>query len=94
MDYVFLIIILFNSGKTRDISCKNKRMKKIQGSKKINHSCISQIKVIIDKSISSVTVFFCKTHYGHDIEIKYLSLPKDERANIAQKLVLGVNTTK
>lgn len=69
-------------------------MKKCQGSKKINASCTSQIKLIKNENNSSVKMTFYKTNYGHDVDIQHLSLPKDERANIAQKLNSSISMTR
>ncbi|XP_072395518.1 zinc finger transcription factor family protein 17-like [Diabrotica undecimpunctata] len=82
------------SGKSREVSHIRKRTKKCQGSKKINVACTSQIKLIKNETNSRVKAIFDKTHYGHSVDIQHLSIPKVERANIAQKLNSGVSVTR
>ncbi|VEN50043.1 unnamed protein product, partial [Callosobruchus maculatus] len=65
-------------------------MKKAVGTKKINSSCTSRIKLTM-KQDSSVLMNFVKMNYGHDFEIQHLRIPKEERVNIARKLTAGVN---
>jgi len=66
----------------------------VQGSKKINLSCTSQIKVIKSISDSSVVSTIFKNHYGHDIALQHLKIPGTERVSIAQKLANGVTISR
>ncbi|KAJ8943228.1 hypothetical protein NQ314_009801 [Rhamnusium bicolor] len=78
--------------KSRKIDHSSKRMRKIQGSNKINYACTSQIRVIVNKN--KCTAFYYKTHYGHNIDLQHLHIPKDERSIIAAKLSSGVSVSQ
>ncbi|KAL1510064.1 hypothetical protein ABEB36_004719 [Hypothenemus hampei] len=67
---------------------KEKRLPKSQGSCKMNVLCTSEIKVI--KENGKILVEYQKCHYGHDLEIQHIRLPKSEKQNIASKLVSGI----
>lgn len=72
----------------------HKRASKVQGSKKINFNCTSQIKIEVNKLNRSVFIKFYKTHYGHSIDLQHLKIPKTDRMTIAQKLASGVAVTR
>uniref|UniRef100_A0A6P7GUU1 Uncharacterized protein LOC114341030 n=1 Tax=Diabrotica virgifera virgifera TaxID=50390 RepID=A0A6P7GUU1_DIAVI len=69
-----------------------KRNCKPQGLFHLNYSCTSQIKVV--RGNDKVTVNFQKTHYGHEIEVGKIRLPKQERGKVASKLVVGIPPKK
>lgn len=67
---------------------QRKRATKMQGSRKLNYACTSQIKVT--EMNGSYFVEYYKTHYQHDRELKHLSIPKSEKEEIAKKLLAGL----
>ena len=54
---------------------KGERHSKSQGTSKINSYCIEET--------GEVFVELCETHYGHEIELGHLRLPKNVRLAIA-----------
>lgn len=58
----------------------NLKNKKSQSFGKLPHSCISRIKLII-QSDGTVFMHRCKTHYGHQLELKNLDL-SEERSKL------------
>lgn len=78
------------SGKLQPSKCC-KRLPKSQGSCKLNRSCTSSIKVLHGNFFFTTWV---KTHYGHSQELQHIRLPKDDRATVASKLMIGVTPSR
>ncbi|XP_074037973.1 uncharacterized protein [Leptinotarsa decemlineata] len=71
-----------------DNSDRRHRLLKSQGSCKINSSCTSEIKVVEENN--KILIEWQKVHYGHNLDIQYIRLPKTEKQNIATKITNGV----
>lgn len=69
---------------------QGKRRMKSQGSCKLGRSCISQFTATQDPK-GKVEIFRVKTHYGHEIKIEHIRIPKRDREVIAAKLIAGVS---
>ncbi|XP_072385507.1 uncharacterized protein [Diabrotica undecimpunctata] len=69
-----------------------KRNCKSQGLCHMDSLCTSQIKIV--SANDKITVNFQKTHYGHEIELGKIRLPKQEREKIASKLLVGIPPKK
>ena len=69
-----------------------KRRTKSSGTRKIDNNCTASMKVTIKEG--QVTSDTCLTHYGHEVELQHLNLPKGFRQEIAAKLKQGVKGEK
>ncbi|XP_025202656.1 uncharacterized protein LOC112599813, partial [Melanaphis sacchari] len=58
-----------------------KRALKITGSCKIDQSCPSFIRTVVTDN--NVVVTYCKTHHGHQNDIKFLPIPSSVQETIA-----------
>nr|CAI5855279.1 unnamed protein product [Callosobruchus analis] len=67
----------------------NKRHLKIQGSKKINGFCPSEIRTIVSGN-GEHEVSFIETHVGHDNSLGHLNLTASLRMTIAEKIAESV----
>lgn len=70
-----------------------KRASKCQGSCKIGFMCTSEI-IITTRTDGRYDVIYYKTHYGHELEIQHIHIPKQERSKIAAKLASGITISK
>lgn len=78
------------TGVHKEIDC-SKRLKKSQGSKKLNICCTSHIILFEYFNKSSCNIVFYKHHYGHqENEILHISLPNIIKHEIAVKLSQGM----
>ena len=68
---------------------KGLRHLKIQGSKKIDGYCPSEIKVEININ-GDCSIINCKTHVGHKNEFEHLTLTDAERHSLAKKISLKI----
>ncbi|XP_074597930.1 uncharacterized protein LOC141852725 [Brevipalpus obovatus] len=67
-----------------------KRLKKVQGSKKIGGRCPAFITAKVDVRSGSTLVTFSVDHVGHSSELKHLALSQDDRERIAADLALNI----
>ncbi|KAF0688406.1 SWIM-type domain-containing protein, partial [Aphis craccivora] len=65
-----------------------KRSLKITGSCKIDQCCPSFIR--IEVTDNNIDVTYCKTHLGHQNDIKFLPIPSSVQGTIADKIINGV----
>ncbi|XP_029348723.1 uncharacterized protein LOC103311925 [Acyrthosiphon pisum] len=65
-----------------------KRSLKITGSCKINQCCPSFIRIVVTDN--NVNVTYCKTHHGHQNDIKFFPIPSSVQETIADKIKNGV----
>ncbi|CAH0546800.1 unnamed protein product [Brassicogethes aeneus] len=71
---------------------KRQRSQKSQGSSKCDCTC--QIAEKIENSSKKCYIQYTSTHYGHNNEIQHLRISKQCRKEVAQKLLIGVSTTR
>lgn len=80
------------------VRCKESDSKirngKKQGSCKINRMCTSQIIISQNTKVNGITAQYFPTHYGHELDIQHVRIPKLERENIAAKLKLGTSVSR
>ncbi|KAF6208518.1 hypothetical protein GE061_016976 [Apolygus lucorum] len=69
---------------------KGLRHLKMKGSVKIDSVCPAMIKAEEDKATGVIRVSYIHTHVGHLQELGRLNLSKSERAEIAQKVAMGI----
>lgn len=67
-----------------------KRNERIQGTRKIGGFCPAAMKVsVIDDGRTIAR--FCSTHFGHQVQLKHLNVPKSKRLKIAAQLRAGIS---
>lgn len=69
-----------------------KRLMKSQGLSALNHHCISQMKVT-KATTGKIIVRWDATHYGHEIQLQHIRIPKKVRHIIASKLISGASVS-
>lgn len=67
-------------------SGKNIRHLKLLGSNKINGHCPARLDVTVLNKSGCVSVKYIKTHVGHDMDLRRLTLTKKEKEQIADKI--------
>lgn len=68
-------------------STSKERHTRIQGSRKMNGKCPS---VMILTEDTELTVRFVRTHFGHEIELKHVDIPKEDKNMIAEFIKFGL----
>ncbi|KAB0792267.1 hypothetical protein PPYR_14226 [Photinus pyralis] len=86
--------VLLKSNRTFKSKSSQIRNQKTQGTQKIGFSCTSHLKLKVCNETNNVSVRYFKTHYGHDLQLQHIRIPKSARNDIAAKLVLGVSVPK
>ena len=67
-----------------------KRRLKSQGSSKIGAHCTSTIQLIENSDTGLYQVNFCKTHYGHEMQLGHIRISNEEKRIIASKRKMGI----
>lgn len=67
-----------------------RRRIKSQGSSKIGAHCTSTIQLIENCDAGLYQVNFCKTHYGHEMQLGHIRISNKDKATIACKRKLGI----
>lgn len=75
------------------INANRVRAIKSQGSCKMESKCTSQIILTIENNGQFCCIYH-KTHYGHNINLQHVRIPKGDRMDIAAKLTSGVSVTR
>ncbi|CAH0547094.1 unnamed protein product [Brassicogethes aeneus] len=77
------------SGLFKDNNKNTVKCLKSQGSCKINSNCTSQI-ILKKMNMDKYRVDYFKTHYGHDLEVQHIRIPREDRIDISARLSSGV----
>lgn len=71
-----------------------KRRLKCQGSSKIDAHCTSTIQLTENSNTGLYQVSFCKSHYGHEIELGHIRISNEDKITIASKRKMGIEKEK
>ena len=86
------IISYYNCNRSGKYLAKGtgKRRLKSQGSSKMDAHCTSTIQLIENSDTGLYQVNFCKTHYGHEMQLGHIRISNDDKRIIASKRKMGI----